>query len=316
MNFSDKIKGALFGIALGDALGLGTEFMSADEVKFHYPDGLRHFSQIIRDGHRAMWKRGEWTNDTDINLELIRSIINTGKFDVRDFARRIKDWFKNDAIDMPDFYNKLFQYPDWEEQPLETTHKVWVDNKLAMARNEALPRAIITGILGYPRMVGNTLDCISITHDDTRCASTGVIIATMADSLLRKGEPAPFKELCEIAHTLDARTLQALEVAYNGNFNDLEIDDADNIWQTRKCMASALWPIWHCNSAEETLYKIVEAGGDADTNAAVAMGLAGLKYGYDALPEEVESLLRYDELQELTDQFVEFMERYEASKEQ
>lgn len=301
-------------MALGDALGLGTEFMTAEEVKFHYPNGLRHFSEIIRDGHRCMWKRGEWTNDTDVNLVFIRSIIEREGLDVRHFARRLKKWFSKDGTDMPDFYNKLFQYEGWEDHPLESTHQLWVENNITLARNEALPRALVTGILGNPRLLGNTLDCISLTHDDTRCSSTGVIVATMADSLLRTGEPAPYNTLRAIAHTLDGRTLHALEVAYSGNFEDIGVDDPENLWQTRKCMAAALWPIWHCNSAEETLHKVIDAGGDADTNGAVAMGLAGLKYGFDALPEEVKQLPRYDELEDLTDQFIEFMEKYEAAK--
>lgn len=91
MNFRDRIKGAFFGIALGDALGLGTEFMSAEEVKYYYPGGLRHFSQIIRDGHRCLWKRGEWTNDTHIVVMLAESIMEKGKLHLNDFAARLKN---------------------------------------------------------------------------------------------------------------------------------------------------------------------------------------------------------------------------------
>ena len=39
----DKIKGVLFGQAIGDALGLGTEVMMLEDISKHYPqyvDGL------------------------------------------------------------------------------------------------------------------------------------------------------------------------------------------------------------------------------------------------------------------------------------
>lgn len=307
MNTYDKIKGAMFGVALGDALGLGTEFMSSQEVRHYYPEGMRRFSQIIRDAHRCMWKRGEWTNDTQVNIMLAESIMEHGHLDVCDFAKRLKGWFKNNPTDMIDLYNWLFLNPEWENDPLRTTHTTWLENNFLSASNEALPRSIITGLLGGPRLIGNTLDVIAVTHDDSRCTTSGVVIATMADSLLRKGVPARISELEDLCNTLDPRIIPYLQMAYHGDIVDMETDDPDTLWYTRKTMAIALWTIWHCTSAEETLHLVVDAGGDADTNAAVAMGLAGIRYGFDSLPKEVTNLLHYTELEEVASRFADFI---------
>lgn len=304
---NDKIRGAMFGVALGDALGLGSEFMTLQEVKHYYPEGLRHFSQIIRDAHRCMWQQGEWSNDTQLDLLLAESIVDCGKLDVCDYARRIKEWFEENPTDMIDIYRWLLRNPEWLEQPLKETHDLWIDRHIDRASNEALPRAIVTGILGGPRLMRNTLDAISVTHDDSRCTACGIIIATMADSLLRNNEPASIDELEKLCNTLDPRTRDYLYMAYSGSLEDIDIDNPNELWHSRKTMAAGLWPIWHCNSAEETLYKIVDAGGDADTNAAVAMGLAGIRYGYDSLPEEVNNLPNYDVIEKVANRFAAFI---------
>ena len=52
LDLKEKFYGCLFGGAIGDALGLGTEFMMPNEISRRYPDGLHDYSQIIRDTAR------------------------------------------------------------------------------------------------------------------------------------------------------------------------------------------------------------------------------------------------------------------------
>lgn len=54
---------------------------------------------------------------------------------------------------------------------------------------------------------------------------------------------------------------------------------------TLKTLAVALWALFHAESFEDGLLAVVNAGGDADTNAAVACALLGTKYGIEAIPE-------------------------------
>ncbi|MBR6000271.1 MAG: ADP-ribosylglycohydrolase family protein, partial [Oxalobacter sp.] len=49
---ADRIKGCLFGQAIGDALGLGTEFMSQKDIQNYYPNGFTDYRQMIDDHHR------------------------------------------------------------------------------------------------------------------------------------------------------------------------------------------------------------------------------------------------------------------------
>ena len=49
----DKLKGTVYGQAIGDALGLGTEFMDDYDMAWKYPNGLTHYSEIYQDRHLA-----------------------------------------------------------------------------------------------------------------------------------------------------------------------------------------------------------------------------------------------------------------------
>jgi ADP-ribosyl-[dinitrogen reductase] hydrolase len=51
------------------------------------------------------------------------------------------------------------------------------------------------------------------------------------------------------------------------------------------CVEVALWAAWHEPTLEGALTWLVNAGGDTDTNAAVAGGLLGARDGEAAIPE-------------------------------
>lgn len=71
----NRFKGCLYGQAIGDALGLGTEGMTDEDMAWKYPHGLHHYSQIFQDRHRKRWKVGDWTDDTDMMLCIAHAVI-------------------------------------------------------------------------------------------------------------------------------------------------------------------------------------------------------------------------------------------------
>lgn len=60
-SFSDRVCGVIYGQAIGDALGFGTECLSkADAVKV-CPNGLADYAQITRFPKSDQWRRGNET---------------------------------------------------------------------------------------------------------------------------------------------------------------------------------------------------------------------------------------------------------------
>lgn len=73
----DKMMGCLYGQAIGDALGLGTEFMNKVEIERFYPNKLKKYDQIVQDSHRRRWDIGAWTDDTEMMLCLLNALDKT-----------------------------------------------------------------------------------------------------------------------------------------------------------------------------------------------------------------------------------------------
>ena len=65
----------------------------------------------------------------------------------------------------------------------------------------------------------------------------------------------------------------------------LDLDETYSIGYTLRTLSAALWCYWHSQSFEEGLLSVVNEGGDADTNGAIAGAILGAKFGFSSIPD-------------------------------
>lgn len=280
---NDKMLGCLYGQAIGDALGLGSEFMDKDEVQMNYPKGLHRYDQIIQDVHHCRWKKGAWTDDTDMML-CILSAFEEGKFNIHKVARNFKDWFNGDPLGIGGHTYKVLCMDDYVEQP-ELCAKLWWNlSKQKSAANGALMRTSVVGLA--PDNVEEQAEAIcKLTHWDPRCVGSCEIAVSIIHNLVWTNRFLSYSDIIEIAQRYDDRIIEWVEIAYNSqSIAMLDLDENYSIGYTLRTLSAALWCYWHSTSFEEGLLEIVNEGGDADTNAAIACAILGAKFGYTSIP--------------------------------
>jgi ADP-ribosyl-[dinitrogen reductase] hydrolase len=82
---ADRARGALLGLAVGDALGATVEFMP--------PGSFELVTDMIGGGPHRL-QPGEWTDDTSMALCLAESLVECGGFDATDQMRRYVRWYR------------------------------------------------------------------------------------------------------------------------------------------------------------------------------------------------------------------------------
>lgn len=143
----ERFLGTIFGQAVGDALGLSTEFMSKQEVDRFYPNGIEDYSQIVQDDHRCRWQRGDWTDDTDMMLCILDSFVACQKVDILDIARRLKEWMMNGGMGIGRHTYNVMALGDYTSNPQKAAEIIWKMGKKKAAANGAVMRTSVVGLM-------------------------------------------------------------------------------------------------------------------------------------------------------------------------
>lgn len=125
-----------------------------------------------------------------------------------------------------------------------------------------------------------------LTHYDSRCVGSCVIMTSIIHNLIWKKKELSVNEIIEIGNLYDDRIKEWIDLAYSAeDISALQLDETYSIGYTLRSLAVALWCYFHAPDFEKGLITIVNEGGDADTNAAIACAILGAKYGYSFIPK-------------------------------
>ena len=300
----NKMMGCLYGQAIGDALGLGTEFMSKAEIARYYPDTLKKYEDIRQDSHRKRWIKGDWTDDTDMMLCLLKAFDENG-FHYLKAAENFKEWLDGCPMGIGRHTIKVLICDEYTQSPFEVSKLMWELTRCNSAANGALMRTSVMG-LWYPHNNDWVADACLLTHYDPRCVISCQIASELINSLVWDGSELSLSDILVMSNNSELRDY--VKLAYSSKHVEmLELAKQPGIGYTYRTLAAGLWCYWHSSSFEEGLLTIVNEGGDADTNAAVACAILGAKFGYNAIPKYyIENLYYENDYRKKCESFINF----------
>lgn len=280
MTFKDRALASMLAFACGDALGATVEFLSPAEIKKTF--GIH--TDIIGGG----WLRldpGEVTDDTQMALCIARSLIECSGFEVEDIADRFVEWFNSDPAD------------------IGATCRAGIQHYIRSGSFEAPYDDCGAGNGGVMR----ELPLILYYHQDRECMLKAVVSQSRLTHNNRESDLGCccYAELVAAALAGfgkdDLRSIAAKYPAFAP-----EAFEGKSGGYVVETLRTVLHYFFATSSLENYIVAVVNRGEDADTTGALAGGLAGAFYGYDAMPARWLDALDENVHKELV-QFVELI---------
>ena len=291
----DKIAGALYGVAVGDALGGPLEFMTAEQIAQRH--GL--VTEMIGGGWLSL-RPGETTDDTAMTMAVAEGIMEAPESPIPSIGARFIRWANSGPKDIGGTCrasighaaflagkNQSEEYPAladdiWFAAAKDTAEQ----NHGRSGGNGALMRAVYPALY-YPeeeRAIRETVDQGRMTHWDADSDEACKIYAAVVHCIMADA----------------AAGGSDIGALFLGLYNSLggtryDVDgiqkkaDAETLNPTGYVVDSlecAIYALWDSGGFDDAIIKAANMGGDADTIAAICGGLAGALYGFATIPQE------------------------------
>lgn len=297
--FVDRARGALLGLAVGDALGTTLEFSARDE----HPK----LTEMVGGGPFRL-PAGVWTDDTSMALCLADSLLHCGALDARDLMTRFVAWWRN-GVNSP--VGRCFDIGNTTRDALarfeKTGDSLVGDLSPHAAGNGSLMRlapAVRFNLTDEAAIVDACRAQSLPTHAADACLDACAYFGGLLGALI---EGMPREKVLTPRSTTFSEPVAAVAAGSWLGKGRCEISSSGYVVHT---LEAALWAVSNADSFEEALILAVNLGDDADTVGAVAGQLAGAIWGASAIPHRwLEPLTWRDRIQATADALIGFEDR-------
>ena len=283
----DRAVACLIGQAIGDSLGSLVEFRSRRDIARSYPGGVRDMA----DGGTWNTIAGQPTDDTELALDLARTLAGSAEWTADAVAQAYAGWYAS----------KPFDIGGTTRQAMSAVVAGETDPAAAMRRaasrssqsNGALMRCAPIGVWARDAAeAGQAARAdAALSHPHPACAGASAAYAAAIAAAIAGGDPDAMVAAADAALASD-RGEQPLRAALAAaRAGDSPRDYEDQMGWVLIAFQNAFAHLVRATPLERALIETVGQGGDTDTNAAICGALLGAAQGRGAIPARWTSVL-------------------------
>lgn len=287
-----RARGALLGLAVGDAIGTTVEFK---------PRGsFTPLSDMVGGGPFSL-QPGQWTDDTSMALCLATSLIDNG-FDSLDQMQRYVLWHDEGYLSST---GKCFDIGNATYDAL-TKFKRTGDPVAGSVLSNSAGNGSIMRLAPVPiYYLDNPEQAIQMssrqsrtTHQAPECLAA---CRMLGEALIRALQGKPKAEVLAPLQP-DLKVSNALVLIAAGDYKTKTEAQIKGSGYVVESLEAAFWCFWQTNNFKDCVLQAANLGDDADTTAAIAGQLAGAYYGEPGIPEHwLQKLTMATEIGQMAD---------------
>lgn len=302
-----KIVDSIIGHAIGDAMGMPTEFYQRKNL-------LKNPITEMIGSEKTQQQAGSWTDDTSMEIATIDSFIQNNEFNYSDIMTKWCDWLNKgeytpngDCFDVGRTCLRACRNFTTGIEPV----KCGLDS-INSNGNGSMMRILPVALYSYykklsdeeMRKLSDDISSLTHRHDVSKlgCYMYNKFIINLLSGMTKE---EAYKYMQKDDYSMYSKeSILTYNRLLNSDISKRNINDISSsgyIVDTWECV---LWIILNAKSYKDVIIASTNIGNDTDTIGAIAGSMAGIIYGYESIPKLwLNKLVKKDYLMDLALKF-------------